>query len=136
VRGRFYVDSSAILRPVLEPGLASEVDSELRGAELLVSSRLSIVETARAFLRVRRLGQLSETAIVDGERWVRGLWRHCQILEISREVCDLAETIAPRSALRSLDAIHVASFVLFRREMTDLRLLTADKRLEDAAGAI
>ena len=134
--GRFYLDSSAILRLVLEPGLATEIESTLRGAELLVTSRLSHIETARAFLRIRGLGRTSESAIADAERWVRGFWRHCQVLEISREVCALAEAIAPRPTLRSLDAIHLATFVLFRREIADLRMSTADRRLEEAAGAV
>jgi predicted nucleic acid-binding protein len=121
---------------VLEPGLAPEVESAVRGAEALVSSRLSQVEAARAFIRVRGLGKASEAAIADAERWVRGFWRHCQILEMSREVCELAEAIAPRPSLRSLEAIHLASFVLVRREIADLRLLTADKRLESAAGTV
>jgi len=128
-----YVDSSAILRAVLERGQTPSVEERLFGADLLITSRLSLVETARAFLRLRRLGRTPEQAIADAERAVRGIWRECGILEISREVCELAEATAPARSLRSLDAIHLATFVLARREIRDLSLLTADRRLEEAA---
>jgi len=35
--------------------------------------------------------------------------------------------------LRTLDAIHLATFVLARRRLEGLELLTADERLQEAA---
>jgi hypothetical protein len=131
-----YLDSSAILRPVLEEGLSPEVERRLAGAEVLVTSRLSLVETARAFLRVRRLGERPEAAVADAERHVRDLWRRCEIWELSREVCALAELVAPALLVRTLDALHLATFSLARREIEDLRLLTADERLQEAAETV
>ena len=52
-----YLDSSAILRPVLEQGLAPDVEARFSRADVLVTTRLSLVETARAFLRVRLLAR-------------------------------------------------------------------------------
>lgn len=131
--GALYLDSSAILRPVLEAGLSPDVEERLAEAELLLTSRLSLVETARAFLRVRLLGEKPESLIVEAERAVRSLWRHCEIWELSREVCELAEVIAPRHLLRSLDALHLATYFLARRELGEIELLTADRRLRAAA---
>ena len=130
-----YLDSSAILRPVLEQGLSPDVEARLAQADILVTSRLSLVETARAFSRVRLLGEKPEAAIADAERSVRSLWRRCEIWELSREVCELAETVAPTTFLRSLDALHLATYTLARREIEDLELLTADLRLREAAEA-
>lgn len=129
-----YLDSSAILRPVLEQGLSPSVEARIAGADILVTSRLSLVETARAFFRVRRLGERPEASIADAERSVRSLWRRCQIWELSREVCELAEEVAPRATLRSLDALHLATFVIARRELGALQMLTTDRHLEEAAG--
>lgn len=129
---RLYLDSSAILRPLLEEGLTPDVEDRIQTAELLVTSRLSLVETSRAFLRIRRLGERSESVVADAERAVADLWRHCEIWELTREVCDLAEIVAPKSALRSLDALHLATWVLARREIEDLELLTTDHRLQEA----
>lgn len=131
--GALYLDSSAILRPVLEAGLSPEVEERLSTAEILLTSRLSLIETARAFLRARLLDEKPEAVIADAERAVRSLWRHCEIWELSREVCELAEVIAPRHLVRTLDALHLATFFLARRELGEIELLTADRRLREAA---
>lgn len=133
--GPLYLDSSAILRPVLEHGLSPDVEARLAEADFLLTSRLSLVETARAFHRVRLLGEKPETLIADAERAVRSLWRHCEIWELSAEVCELAEIVAPTTLLRSLDALHLATYTLARREIEGLELLTADDRLRETAGA-
>lgn len=133
--GALYLDSSAILRPVLEAGLSPDIEERLADAEVLLTSRLSVIETARAFLRVRLLGEKPEGQIADAERAVRTLWRHCEIWELSREVCELAEVVAPRHLLRSLDALHLATYLLARRELGEVELLTADGRLREAAEA-
>jgi hypothetical protein len=41
--------------------------------------------------------------------------------------------VTPDTALRTLDALHLAPFLLARRRLEGLELLTADERLEDAA---
>ena len=52
--------------------------------------------------------------------------------EITREVCDLAAQVAPQLSLRTLDAIHVATFALARKKLESLELLTADDRIREA----
>jgi hypothetical protein len=48
----------------------------------------------------------------------------------------LAAIVAPQHALRTLDALHAATFVLARRKLgTDVVLLTADDRLAAAVHA-
>lgn len=131
-----YLDSSAILRPVLEHGLAPDVERQIADAEVLITSRLSLVETARAFLRVRLLGEHPEAVVADAEREVQALWRRCDIWELSREVCERAQMVAPRILVRSLDALHLATFSLARREIEGLRFLTADDRLRAAADSM
>lgn len=134
-RPALYLDSSAILRPVLERGLSPDVERLITEADVLITSRLSLVETARAFLRVRLLGERPEAVVADAERDVEALWRRCEIWELTREVCDRAQVVASRSILRSLDALHLATFSLARREIEGLQLLTADERLRSASEA-
>jgi hypothetical protein len=47
-------------------------------------------------------------------------------------VCDLASLLPPDKALRALDALHLSTFLLARRRIDGLELLTGDRRLEDA----
>ena len=131
-----YVDSSAILRPILEQGLSPDVERRISDADVLVTSRLSLVETARAFLRVRLLEELPEAAVADAERDVMAFWRRCELWELTREVCERAELVAPRTIDRSLDALHLATFAIARRELEELEFLTTDQRLQAAAQAV
>jgi predicted nucleic acid-binding protein len=124
-----YLDTSAVLRALLESGVSPEVDAQLAAAASLVTSRLALVESARALLRLRRDGRIAEAALADAEREIESLWRRCEIFELSPAVCDLAARIAPGHALRALDALHAATFAVARRRLAGLELLTADERL-------
>ena len=131
-----YLDSSAILRPVLEKGFSPDVEKRINDAGVLITSRLSLVETARAFLRVRLHGERPEAVVADAEREVSAMWRRCEIWELTREVCIHAELVASRTIIRSLDAFHLATFAIARREIEELEFLTADRRLQAAAEAV
>jgi predicted nucleic acid-binding protein len=128
-----YLDTSAVLRAVLESGTSPGIEERIRSAKILVTSRLSLVESCRAFARLRALGAASENALVDSEREVAAIWSRCELWEITAEVCETACAVAPMRPLRALDAIHLATFVLARRRLQALELLTADERLAEAA---
>lgn len=132
-----YLDTSAVLRAVLERGLSPEVDRAIGAARFLITSRLSLVETARAFHRLRVSGAASERDIADASREADSIWSRCAIWELTPAVCDLAATIAPHRPLRTLDAIHAATCLLARRRLdTDVALVTADRRLEAAISGL
>jgi predicted nucleic acid-binding protein len=63
------------------------------------------------------------------ERDLRELWSRIDMLEISEETCGLAGRVAPSSRLRTLDAIHLATYYQLRRVEPGLRMLTFDERL-------
>ena len=76
---------------------------------------------------------MSESQLADARRELDALWRHCELWEISADVCDMASLLAPDRPLRTLDALHLATFLLARGRIERLEMLTADKRLEAAA---
>jgi predicted nucleic acid-binding protein len=131
-----YLDTSSVLRAALESGTTPEVESRIRAASVLVTSRLSFVESGRALLRARSLGAVEERRLADAEREIDAVWARCEIWELTRAVCELAREVAPRRPLRALDALHLATFVLARRRIEGLELLTADARLAEAAGVV
>jgi predicted nucleic acid-binding protein len=94
-----------------------------------VSSRLSLVESCRALIRLRALGIAGEDRLADAERDIAAIWARCELWEITRRVCEMACAVAHGRGLRALDAIHLATFVLARRELEGLELLTVDERL-------
>lgn len=130
------MDTSAVLRAVLERGLTPEIERRLHGAATLVTSRLAVVESGRAFVRSRHLGLAAPEALADAEREVGEVWSRCVVWDLSPEVCELAGRVAPGTLLRTLDALHLATFVLARRELPGLELLTADQRLADAVATV
>jgi predicted nucleic acid-binding protein len=131
-----YLDTSAVLRAVLEGGTTPVIERTIGAARTLITSRLSLVEAARAFLRLRSGGQLSEEQLADAGRELDELWARCEIWEITPLVCDTACQVAPLKPLRTLDAIHLATYLLARRRIVDLELLTADHRLKEAARGV
>jgi predicted nucleic acid-binding protein len=131
-----YLDTSAVLRAVLETGVTPELEQAIAEARFLITSRLSLVESARALLRLRAAGATSESTIADAGRATESLWARCTLWELTPAVCELAAIVAPQHALRTLDALHAATFVLARRKLgTDVVLLTADDRLAAAVHA-
>ena len=131
-----YLDTSAILRALLESAATSEMEKRLHDASVLITSRLTLVETARALLRLRQAATVSEVQLADAGRDLDALWARCDIWELTPAVCDLAASIAPAKALRTLDALHLATYLLARRRLGALELLTADRRLAEAVDSV
>jgi hypothetical protein len=67
-----YLDTSAVLRAVLETGTTPEVEARIADAPLLITSRLSLVESSRAFARVRNAGGVANNGLPTPRvRWRR-----------------------------------------------------------------
>lgn len=129
-----YLETSALLRVLLDQGASRAILARLDRADRLLTSRLTRIECERALLRLgaERASDPEQLARVEQE--MAGLFDRVELLEISAEIGDLAGRIAPTSLLRSLDAIHLATWQIARRLAPELELLTADKRLAAAAG--
>jgi predicted nucleic acid-binding protein len=111
------------------------IEERIAAAPVLVTLRLALVESARAFLRLELQGGVAETRLADSRRDLDALWNRCELWEVSRAVCDLASRLMPSKPLRTLDALHLATFLMARGRIEGLELLAADKRLEDAANS-
>ena len=131
--GRLYLDTSAVLRAALETGITPDVEARIRQADVLITSRLAQVEAARVFLRLRSADTTAEARLGDAEREVAALWARCELWELTAEVCALACQVAPTRSLRALDALHLSTFLLARRRIEGLEMLSVDERLRDAA---
>jgi len=131
-----YLDTSAVLRAVLESGTTPPLEARIAAAGALVTSRLSLVEAARALLRLRATARASEERLADAARAIDALWERCDVWELTPAVCTLASQVAPHQPLRTLDALHVATYVLARRRIDTLELVSADERLTAAARGV
>ena len=124
-----------MLRAVLESGTTPELERDIREADVLLISRLARVEAARALLRLRALGLTSEESLADAAREIDALWSRCETWELTPAVCDLASEVSPAKPLGTLDALHLATYLLARRRIAGLELRTTDARLAEAAKA-
>lgn len=136
MRACLYLDTSAVLRAILENGTSPELEAQIAGAPALITSRLSLVESSRALHRLRQLGQVSEARLADAQREVSAVWARCELWELTPAVCELARQVAPGKSLRTLDALHLATFVLAREKIEALELLTVDSRLQEAVEVV
>ena len=120
-----------------EQGTTPEIENRIAAAPVLVTSRLSLVESARVLLRPRvQGGGVPESRLADARRELDALWNRCELWELSPAVCDLASLLTPDKVLRTLDALQLATFLMARARIEGLELLTADRRLEDAASSV
>lgn len=131
-----YLDTSAVLRAVLEGGTTPDIEKKIGAAGTLITSRLALVEAGRVFLRIRAGGEASEEQLADAGRELDALWARCDIWELTPLVCEMACQVAPTRPLRTLDALHLATYLLARRRIAGLELLSADQRLLDAARGV
>lgn len=118
-----YVDSSALLKLVVSEPETAALEADLTRRDGLVSSRIAVVECHRAARRAgnRRILQRTEEVLES-----------IYLLDLTPGIIERASALGP-SALRSLDAIHLASALSVPD--TDIEVITYDDRMAEAARA-
>jgi len=127
-----YVDTSALLRIVLrEPGALDE----LRSYDVLVSSELIAVESARTIDRLRLQGSLTSDEAAARLRTVTEWLEAIDLVLLRPPVLSRAGEPLPMP-LGTLDAMHLSTALIWRDRMGPLRALaTHDSALASAARA-
>jgi len=124
-----FLETSALLRMLFDEEGGDLVSERLQNAERTVASRLIRVEAERVLIRLSLDRPRNQAHVLELERELRRLWPKMDFIEVTREICDLAGRIAPRSRLRSLDAIHLATYFRVKELDPDIELLTFDQRM-------
>jgi hypothetical protein len=124
-----FLETSALLRMLFDEEGGDLVSERLQNAERTVASRLIRVEAERVLIRLSLDRPRNQARVLELERELRRLWPKMDFIEVTREICDLAGRIAPRSRLRSLDAIHLATYFRVKELDPDIELLTFDQRI-------
>jgi predicted nucleic acid-binding protein len=136
--GTLYVESSALVQAVT--GADASIQALLSDAPL-VTSALTILETARAIARLRREKSLSPANAREADRRLAAFERSAFIRAIDDEVLEFARRDFPIEHVRSLDAIQLATLVLCDRDLSGpdegpLTVLCCDRRVRDNATAL
>jgi uncharacterized protein len=118
-----YIDSSALLKLVVQEKETAALETDIAEREGLVTSRLALLECHRA---ARRLAHRKLLQTVDA------VFDAVYLLEITQGILEAAAALEPPD-LRSLDAIHVATALSVGHPALDV--LTYDRRCAAAARA-
>ncbi len=126
-----YLETSALLRILFDQAGSGDLVRRLTKADHVITSRLTRIEAERAIIRLSLDHPEVDRRRADVERDLRQLWARIDSLEMDAAVCELAGRLAPRSRLRTLDAIHLATYQLLRQRDASIEMLTCDKRIQD-----
>ncbi len=131
-----YLESSAALAWLLGEPRAAEVRATVDRADRVVTSALMLTEVRRALVRAEHLGEL---AAADG-RHLRGLLaraaRGWVLMGVSGAALARADEPFPAEPVRTLDAVHLSTALLFADAYADLAMLTFDERVASNAEAL
>jgi predicted nucleic acid-binding protein len=103
---------------------------------MVLTSDLTLVECDRVLHRAAGVGDLTEAEATRRRAHVSEAAEHWVVLAIDREVVERARRPFPQEPIRTLDAIHLATALLGRNLVTEMQMLTLDKRIRDNASAL
>lgn len=127
-----YVDTSVLLRLALRQANAL---AEWRQIDRAISSALTSVEALRSLDRLRLRAGLSDAELARRRATVLQLLDSLELVEIDESVLNRATQPLP-TELRTLDAIHLATALLWReRSHVEVVMATHDIALGIAAQA-
>jgi len=129
-----YIESSAVVAALLERDVAARASIRAQGRR--VTSVLTLAEAARAILRGRAAGRLSEA---DERAAVRGLQvfaRRCDLVGVTDAVLARVGRPFPVEPIRTLDAVHLATAEELAEPPVLVTIVTRDARVRDNARAL
>ncbi|MBN1961610.1 MAG: type II toxin-antitoxin system VapC family toxin [Deltaproteobacteria bacterium] len=128
-----YLETSAVLRDLLDGEDKHEIRQWLRGAKFIATSQLTIAEVGRVLARVRVLEPQVASIIAaraaqfetDSELWV--------IHPVDDAIWSRCARPFPKEPLRTLDAIHLATIEILSAAIDNLAILSTDIRVRENA---
>lgn len=129
---KVYIDSSVLLRVVLgeKPRLAA-----WSSITAIWTSDLTRVECFRVIDRARLASKLDDDEVASVRVRIEELLESAELVAVDRRILRRAAEPMP-TALRTLDAIHVASALAVRTRTASLALATHDDEMATAAAAL
>lgn len=124
-----YAETSAVLRWLLGGARGDEVRDVLQAAEVVVASRLTLVEAQRALVRAAALGELTEVDALLVTAELASAAARWTIIEVLPEIAERAGQRFPAEPVRTLDAVHLATALFLTPHVGPLAVLSTDDRI-------
>ncbi len=128
-----YLDTSTWLKLyVRESG--SEVARRLIGKYRVLSSAILLTESFSALSRKKEIREIDGSQLKRVAKMMKDDVRSVEIINVSDSVLGKSEEIVLTSMARTLDAIHIASALIFQN-MTEIELtfITSDRKQYEIA---
>jgi predicted nucleic acid-binding protein len=130
---RAYFDSSVLVKRYVNE-IGSRSARSLFRRFRVVSCVLAPLEGLSACARLKSIGDLSERAFSTVMTRIGTDRRQWELVELNAPILAQAEQVLQRTQLRTLDALHLASALVFQdRSSAALPFITADERQRQAA---
>ena len=128
-----YLDTSTYLKLYVKENRSQEVRNLVRENRVL-SSAILLTECFSALSRKRQVREIDDDDFHTLVSRIREGAPYIEIVKLTDEVLMRAEAVALRSIARALDAIHIASAIIFQ-EATKINLtfVTSDKKQQEVA---
>jgi predicted nucleic acid-binding protein len=131
-----YAESSAVLSWLLGETRGAEVRASLEASEVVISSDLTLVECDRVLIRAVELGELTEGSATKRRLALNRATSGWHLVHLAPEIIERARRPFPVEAIRTLDAIHLATLLFGRGAVADLSLLSLYARIRASATEI
>jgi len=121
---------------LLDEARAADVEAVLASADRVVTSDLTLIECGRAIGRRARMSGPAAPLVEPTRLRLEAAVAAWGVEPISAPVVDRARAPFPDDAIRSLDAIHLATALVIRAAAGDLDVLSLDDRVRSNALAL
>ena len=127
-----YLDTSALMKLVVEERGSDAVDALVATTEYAVSSVIAYAECRGAIARGSEAGRVDGAAAV---RSLERLWGGVQTLDVDERLSAWAGALAGRHLLRGMAALHLATALEIATPELPMAFATFDRSLARAARA-
>lgn len=131
-----YIETSAVLRWLLNQEGGDVIEQCLVADEPLVTSTLTTIEVERCLRRAVSLNELPPGAAEALQEAYNQTLQHWTRMRITPAVEKQASKSFPVEPIRTLDAIHLATATIFLAAYPDIRVVSFDSRVRDNAKAL
>lgn len=129
-----YLDTGSLVKLYLKEYGSEDVKELVSNASAVITSIVAYAESRAAFVKQYKNGELTRSDYIKTKVIFDRDWKEIMIVWLDEEVSRLAGEFAEKYILRGFEAIHLASYVVFKKRVRfDVPFSSFDDRLKKAA---